>query len=162
MIQEKKMNNLELEIIHKRQAKPPVNIVDIARDLGINVYEGKSKDNVAGKIIKDSKLGGKSGYAIFVNQEDKPYRQRFTIAHEIAHFLKHKDLIGDGIVDDALYRSGLSNQIEAEANKIAAEILMPWHLVNEELNNDPKSVKELADKFHVSESAMAIRLGIPG
>ena len=31
----------------------------------------------------------------------------------------------DGIVDDALFRSVLSNRTEAEANRLAANILMP-------------------------------------
>ena len=49
-----------------------------------------------------------SGYAIFVNKGDRyKTRQRFTIAHKIAHFILHREAIGDGIVDDALYRSGL-------------------------------------------------------
>lgn len=151
-----------LEIIKKHQQHLPVNVIAIATDLKIKVYQAKSTENLSGKIIKDSKLGGDSGYAIFVNDQDPPARQRFTIAHEISHFLLHKEEIGDGIVDDALYRSGLSNKQEAQANRLAADILMPWHLINMLLNKNTKSIKCLAEQFRVSESAMAIRLGIPG
>jgi Zn-dependent peptidase ImmA (M78 family) len=73
----------------------------------------------------------------------------------------HKARIGDGITDDALYRSGLSNKEEAMANKLAADILMPWHLINLVMDQGITTIPELAKSFHVSESAMSIRLGIP-
>jgi Zn-dependent peptidase ImmA (M78 family) len=149
------------EIIKKHQKTTPVDIVAIAQDLGINVYRAKGSSDLAGKVVKDSEYGGESGYAIFVNSNDSPRRQRFTISHEVAHFLLHKDEIGDGIVEDALYRSGLSNKKEAEANKVAAEILMPWHLINQVMNDKIKSIQDLAEIFQVSESAMSIRLGVP-
>lgn len=154
------MNNQQiLKIIEKHQAAAPVSVLAIANDLGINVYKAIG-DGLSGMIVKSAQ-GGDSGYAIFVNKNDSGFRQRFTIAHEIAHFILHRDAIGDGIVDDALYRSGLSNKQEAEANRLAAEILMPWHLLNISMNEQMKSISDLASKFQVSESAMSIRLGIP-
>jgi Zn-dependent peptidase ImmA (M78 family) len=159
------MNNIlddqVIDIIKKHQIKPPIDVVAIAHGLQINVYTALGTDNISGKIVKDNKFGGSSGYAIFVNKNDASTRQRFTIAHEIAHFILHKDEIGDGIVDDALYRSGLSNKKEAEANKLAAEILMPWHLINIFMNEKIKTIQALANIFQVSESAMSIRLGVP-
>lgn len=152
---------LPKEVIRHHQNKSPVDVVGIAHDLGINVYTAIGSKNLSGKIIKDHRLGGSSGYAIFVNVSDPPLRQRFTIAHEIAHFLLHKDEIGDGIVEDALYRSGLSNHQEIEANKLAADILMPWHLINLALNESFPNIQDLADHFQVSQSAMSIRLGVP-
>lgn len=150
-----------MEVILKNQKSLPIDLLSIANDFKINIYKAKDESNISGKIVKDSGLGGESGFAIFVNAKDSIVRQRFTIAHEIAHFILHKDAIGDGIVDDALYRSGLSNKQEAEANKLAAEILMPWHLINKVMSEKINTIKELATIFHVSESAMSIRLGIP-
>ncbi|MES2272977.1 MAG: ImmA/IrrE family metallo-endopeptidase, partial [Chlamydiota bacterium] len=116
-----------IDIIRKYQTKPPVNILGIAHELRIKVYRTKDwPDLLSGQIIKDEQRGGGSGYAIFINALHKLVRQRFTIAHELAHFILHKPSIGDGITDDALYRSGLSNRDEAMANQLAAEILMPW------------------------------------
>ena len=149
-----------LDLLRKHQGTPPVNVVAIAHDLEINVYKALG-EGLSGMIVKNTSQGGASGYAIFVNKEDPPPRQRFTIAHEIAHFILHQEAIGDGIVDDALYRSGLSNKQEIEANKFAAEILMPWHLINKAMNENINSIKDLATIFQVSESAMSIRLGIP-
>ena len=96
-----------------------------------------------------------------MNKEHHPNRRRFTTAHEIAHYILHESLIGDGIADDGLYRSKLSNQMEAQANKLAADILMPWHLLNPMINNGVTSVQELASRFQVSVSSMSIRLGVP-
>jgi Zn-dependent peptidase ImmA (M78 family) len=158
------MSNLSKEqwsVVEKHQNKLPINVVGIAHDFEIKVYKGKDKQAHSGKIFKDSDLGGKSGYAIFVNADHNFFRQRFTIAHELAHFLLHKEAIGDGIVEDALYRSGLSNGQEAEANKLAADILMPWRLIKAEMDKGRKTICELSEVFQVSEIAMSIRLGMP-
>lgn len=149
-----------MPIIKKHQNKVPVDVIAIANDLGILVYRNKEASNVAGRIVRDKKQGSSSGFVIFVNSSDPAVRQRFTIAHEIGHFILHSKFIGDGITDDALYRSGLSNKVEVEANKLAADILMPFHLVNQAINRE-STIKALADKFAVSESAMSIRLGVP-
>lgn len=149
------------EIISDHQKSYPVDVVEIALDLGIKVYSAYGTEELSGKIIRNEKMGGDSGYAIFVNDMDSPVRKRFTIAHELAHYILHKKEIGDGIVEDALYRSGLSTKQESEANKLAADILMPWHLINQALNEPFKTIKDLAERFKVSPSAMSIRLGIP-
>lgn len=154
-----KINEQILNVIEKHQKTPPVDILAIADDLQINVYKAVGEE-LSGMIVKSAQ-GGASGYAIYVNRSHSFSRQRFTIAHEIAHFILHRDAIGDGIVDDALYRSGLSNKQEAEANKLAAEILMPWHLLNRVMSENIKTISDLASRFQVSESAMSIRLGIP-
>jgi Zn-dependent peptidase ImmA (M78 family) len=82
-------------------------------------------------------------------------RKRFTVAHELAHYLLHRHLFAAELVDDALYRSGLSTPIEAQAKAFAAELLMPWHLLMPVID---KPTSELAKIFEVSEQAMKIRL----
>lgn len=140
---------------------PPVQTIDLAKALGINVYYVEWPNDVSGRIQRDDTNGGDSGYAILVNKNHHPNRRRFTIAHEIAHYVLHQDLIGDGIYDDALYRSGLPQKVEFEANKLAADILMPLDKIGKALDKSPSSVEELAKQFEVSKSAMSIRLGVP-
>ena len=156
------MNLLEAkEVISRHQQDAPILIVPLARDLGFEVYRVKNwTDNLSGMIKRD-KRGGASGYAIFVNADHSQTRRRFTIAHEVAHGLLHNHLIGDGIEEDALYRSGLSNAVEAQANRYAADLLMPWSLLNAYIARGLKTVPKLAQRFLVSRSAMSIRLGIP-
>lgn len=114
-------------------------------------------EGIAGQIKRDSIRGGRSGFAIYINSADHPNRRRFTHAHELAHFILHRDLIESGVTDDTMYQSGLSNYYEVQANKMAADILMPIRLVkiwaNRQLN-----IKELAETFQVSPEAMRIRI----
>lgn len=138
----------------------PIQMVDFASDLGIDVYRVPGWPNDLSGMIKRSP-DTDSGFAIYVNAEHPVVRRRFTIAHECAHAMLHPELIGDGIVDDALYRSGLSNRIEAQANRLAADILMPRSRLNQLIEGGMTSVSELATTFWVSEQSMAIRLGVP-
>ncbi len=74
----------------------------------------------------------------------------------------HKTLIGDSIADDALYRSGLSNRVEAQANDLAADILMPWDLLSPFIfTKGITDINELVRIFDVSSSAISIRIGVP-
>jgi predicted transcriptional regulator len=151
-----------MTIIEKNQQSLPIDVKSIAHALQIQVYMERGWPNgLSGKIVKDARSGGQSGYAIYINGAHAETRQRFTLAHEIAHFVLHKENIGDGIADDALYRSGLSNAQEAMANKLAADILMPWNLVNQRIQEGVDTIEELAEQFNVSISAMAIRVGVP-
>lgn len=145
-----------LKIIRAHQQSAPVQVVPIAEALGLRVQRATfPQGDISGLIRKED-----GGYTIYVNKSHGLNRRRFTIAHEIAHFVLHRDAIGDGLVDDALYRSGLSSRMEAEANGLAADILMPWHLlVDEDLEEN--TVLEIAKKYQVSKAAMAIRLKVP-
>jgi predicted transcriptional regulator len=141
------------------RSEPPVQVIPLANALGIEVYKAPWPKTVSGKIQKDAERGGPSGYAIYVNASHSETRRRFTIAHEIAHYVLHEELIGDGLFDDALYRSGLTNREEVAANKLAADILMPRRLLKE-FAFAGDDVEALAHQFNVSEQAMAIRLGL--
>ena len=118
------------QIIAKYQSQAPVDVVAIAAELGINVWETNSlSESISGKIFKDPLNGGSSGYSILVNAGHSLARKRFTIAHEIAHFILHRKRLESGdLVDDAMYRSGVSAREETEANMFAADLLMPFPL----------------------------------
>lgn len=146
------------EIVQSFQEEAPVKIFDLARALGIEVYRtSKLPDDVSGCIQKEED----DSYVIFTNKGEPTNRRRFTAAHELAHYILHRDLIEDGIVDDTLYRSKLSGPLEREANVYAAALLMPRHLILKAIEDGAKSTEELAEKFRVSEAAMSIRIGIP-
>ena len=152
------------EKIAERQKKAPVKIVSLAHDLGLKVYVSDTLgSNVSGMIRRDSDRGGDSGYAIFVNASHAETRRRFTIAHEVAHYILHEDLIGDGIVEDALLRAdGFSNSLERQANAMAANLLMPWHLIDRARSEGVQTIEALASDFQVSKDAMSYRiLGVP-
>ena len=146
-----------LEIAGRFLQEAPVDLLAMADALGLSVtMDAPLGPDISGRITR----GGTSpsGYHIEINGAHSPNRRRFTLAHEIAHYLLHRDLIGDGIEDDALYRSRLSNETEAEANRLAARILMPPDLVMKLFRAGLKSLAGLSAAFHVSEEAMRIRL----
>ena len=106
---------LPIEVVRRFARRgAPVNVEGLALELGLKVHRDASMvPEISGKIMKASPpMGGPAGYAIFVNYTHSRGRQRFTIAHEIAHFVLHRDLIGDGIADDALYKSKLNEWYE--------------------------------------------------
>jgi Zn-dependent peptidase ImmA (M78 family) len=128
----------------------------MADALGLSVNMNASlSPEVSGRIIRGGHAA--SGYHIDVNAAHSSNRKRFTLAHEIAHFLLHRELIGDGIEDNGLYRSRLSDFIEVEANKMAAQMLMPAAMVRE-VYRAVRSLVGLTGAFQVSEDAMRIRL----
>ncbi len=83
------------------------------------------------------------------------------MAHGCAHSMLHREAIGGGICDDALYRSGLSNQPEHEANGLAADIPMPHHLIHEAMDDGCGTIGLPAEFLQVSGSAMSVRTGVP-
>ena len=144
------------QFIQRLQVSAPVNITGIARVLGLKVWESSSlPEGIAGKLFKDRENGGESGFSIIARAQDSFVRKRFTVAHEIAHYLLHRHLFATELVDDALYRSTLSSDVEAQANSLAADLLMPWHLLMPVVE---KQLRELSMLFQVSEQAMRIRL----
>lgn len=146
------------KLVQEYQESAPVKVFSLARAMKIDLRKSSGLgDQISGLIRKNSD----SSYTIVTNATHSTARRRFTVAHEIAHYALHRDLIGDGVTDDVLYRSGLSGQEERQANNYAANLLMPWHLIIPELEKGINSIGELAEKFKVSKTAMSIRLGIP-
>ena len=93
-------------------------------NLGLLVKKQSLGNEIAGQIVRDSWRNGntgRSGFTIYINSDQHPNRQRFTLAHEIAHYILHRDLIEDGLIDDTMYRSSLSNFYETQANRMAAD-----------------------------------------
>lgn len=143
------------------QAAPPVRIEKIAKDLGIEIRTGDLGD-VSGLIVRSG-----DGAVIGVNSTQGRQRQRFTIAHELGHFLLHEGL--NNHVDHNYrinYRSEESSKAtnvdEIEANFFAASILMPKRFLDalnaEEALDSDNEVAEFAKQFDVSRHAMSLRL----
>jgi Zn-dependent peptidase ImmA (M78 family) len=148
----------QVTTIGAHQNEFPVKLGAIAKDFGIIVKKSTLAAGISGEIKEVDGL-----CTIRVNRHDVKARQRFTLAHEIAHFLLHRDKIGDGIVDDILYRSALSDELEAQANRLAADIIMPWVLIQERLENHKglekeQKIERLAQEAEVSTTAIKIRL----
>lgn len=167
------MTNLLTKIPSKYYSKYkgvyPFPVINLARDLGLSVYETTDLDeNEAGLIRKED---GK--YVIYINAHDPSTRKRFTIAHEIGHYLLHKkDLDNNNEFIDhrvqpysnTMYRdTSLHNntntkekQKEIEANRFAAALLMPDQEFRKVFKK-ADTIDTVAQYFKVSPSAASIR-----
>jgi hypothetical protein len=158
------MNSNIFQIAERHWASgPPVNVQAIIAETGVEYAELPKPESVSGLIEAYG-----AGFRIVVNSIHSLVRRRFTAAHELGHYVYHRDLIGDGIVDDAAYRSDKIGQYantkirrehETQANRFAAIILMPTLLLDD-LQGRGLSIVEMARRLQVSEKALQIRLGI--
>lgn len=148
----------ELNIESARQ----INIKKICKLLKVDVKAENLESDISGLFV----IKGEGAY-IRYNKKENEERQRFTIAHELGHFILHKDtpLFVDKL-DKIMYRNNDSTtgemRKEREANSFAASLLMPKKFIKKELKNAPDNDKDpisyLAKKFKVSEQAMTYRL----
>lgn len=107
-------------------------------------------------------------YVIRISEDIRPNtyrnRRRYTIAHEIAHYMLHGHLLNPGDRLERGLRDGWDDSRETEANRLAADILMPNFLIREIINTlQGKSITAgyVADTLRVSEAALRIKLGMP-
>lgn len=146
-------------------ATAPVPVERIARRLDIQVRYTPFDGDLSGMaFIAD-------GVAIIgVNSLHPPNRQRFTLAHELAHHRLHREELERAVHLDrgSLRRDWLSTQgvdeREMEANAFASELLIPTELLRQALGGRPVDFEDedeigvLARKFRVSPAAMRYRL----
>ena len=106
------------EIILKENiTQLPVKVVKLCANMGIPVKLYKSADKNSGETAK---INGNP--VIFVNEDDYPSRQRFTVAHELGHII-----LGHVGRFDLINREPSSddNPIEQAANVFASRLLAP-------------------------------------
>ncbi|MFM2476386.1 ImmA/IrrE family metallo-endopeptidase [Celerinatantimonas sp. MCCC 1A17872] len=131
----------------------PLDISKLVVLLNIKMRFEPMEDDKSGELKKDKKTGQ---WYMTVNSLHHPHRQRFTIAHEIAHHIKH-GACNDEFIDTTFFRNSESNAMEAEANRFAAELLMPKKLFDEFVKNNSSNVKDISEHFQVSSMAVRIR-----
>lgn len=133
----------------------PVDPYALALSMGIDVYRAVLGPSRSGYLIV-----GDGRAAIYVNEASAPNRNRFTVAHEIGHYvdLQNRDkLVEGGTYDrDHLAAQGIDPE-EIYANRFAAALLMPREEV-EALHKSGLNVLQLASRFRVSKPAMENRL----
>lgn len=143
----------------------PVPVDKIAKGLGAVLQYAPLDEELSGMAyVKDGKP------IIGVNAMHHPNRQRFTIAHEIAHLVLHREHISAQVhVDkafimkrDPVAATG-TDALEIEANAFAAQLLMPIDLVKQALAaesefDDETAIAAVAKKFKVSTAAIQNRL----
>ena len=147
-----------MEIAASFLGHAPVSLMEMALALGLTVdMTAHLPPGISGQITRVRRSAG-DRYHIDVNDVDGPARRRFTLAHEIAHFLLHREYLDDALTDDRMYRSRLGAHMERQANRLAAQLLMPGNLVRVAWRSGARDPASLAQAFDVSGQAMEIRL----
>ena len=141
----------------------PVPVEQVAAQLGIKIELADLGEDCSAVLVRNGDRA-----VIGVNKDHPPNRQRFSIAHEIAHFVLHD---GDTYIDKGyrvhfrdLESGSGTKQEEMEANAFAAALLMPAKWVRDAFRQQPfeltgdDSLELLAKQFSVSTEAMTYRL----
>lgn len=99
--------------------------------------------------------------AILINEEDTPVRQRFTLAHEVAHLFLDADTTRQvWLRSPNGTNERVHDTLESFCNDLAARILMPRPWLSRDLTDKspmPSLLLQLADKYGVSLQAFCIR-----
>ncbi len=171
------MTRRQLEILNRYRAEgSPVSLGDLATDLSISIVMRELEPGKEGHLGYDYR---QQAYFIVVSARSTYGRQRFTIAHELGHFLWHRELLdarlqrcgkteGEENIDALIEREGFNTE-EREANIFAANLLMPKEEIRDlfyELKdggaNSDEIIERLAETFEVSFAAIKERLAYLG
>lgn len=144
----------------------PVPVEELCQQLDIiSIGELETEGFEAALITDEVKSSG----AILVAKGRSRRRRRYSIGHELGHFLipTHHPPKGEPLLCSAEHMRSHDPQdrdrrrrMEAEANRFAALLLMPPSILREELRKirqpNVTDIVRLSDLFDVSKEAMAI------
>jgi Zn-dependent peptidase ImmA (M78 family) len=134
-------------------------LAEIAEEIGIEVlYRPAESFDGALLRIRDAQRG----YIVINSRIREESRRRFTLAHEIGHLV----LPGQLEVSTPCKQERIENwdsdlyRPELEANRFAAEILMPRGIMAEFVQSEPslESIRSIAQLCGTSLTASAVRL----
>lgn len=137
-------------------SEPLVPIYDIAEAKGLSIKivpMPEKLKSVSGFFDPDNKI-------IYVNEEDPPSRQTFTIAHELGHYILKHDPTKYGVLLRFPELNGQEPE-EKEANCFAANLLVPEKMLDETMRKFSLTKDDtglLSQMFGVSREVMKFRL----
>lgn len=131
----------------------PIDLDALAEALGLVVQEA-AIEGCEGCLVTDDEIGA----IVIDTRMPNHHRKRFTLAHEIAHFLLHVDLALIRDTHDTL--SDYVTQIELEANIMAGRLLVPPSLLGAREATEPgfATAERLSDRFDISLQAAFRRI----
>ena len=128
-----------------REIRPPVQLND---------------DAFEGMLARDP--DDHAVWGVAYNGRSRPERQRFTIAHELGHFILHRGQQQRFNCDKQSVHTGIDTlrDIEREADDFAGNLLMPGDLLRDWISDqriDLRVLSGIAKRFQVSFEALCIR-----
>jgi hypothetical protein len=145
---------IAIELRRKFQIKGALRFEDITGPLGLSVKEVDSDGFDGALVRRSSGVGGR----ILVKRNIREFtRKRFTTAHEIGHYLLHRDSesVSCDTQDIANWTNSKANP-EHEADEFASELLLPSAEIKSHIGTQCPSLKlvsDLAAEFEASLTA---------
>lgn len=130
-----------------------VNIEDFIRKEGLTIlFDENLTASQSGYLKK-----GDTDWIIGINSKHNKKRQRFTMAHEFAHYILHRP---DNIYfeDEIFFRDSNITSIEYAANEFASKLIMPEEFIRETISKGKTSLEMLAEMLDVSVLAIKNRV----
>ena len=145
----------------------PTQIANILNKVGFKIYSLEMDETLSGRIgianeFKEI-LGSKK--ILQINSKDNRGHQRFTMAHELGHYIFDYDGHNRYANAYSLAEDDVNSPGEIRVNRFAASLLMPKNIfvdkytARKTLGLDEVSIcKSLAEEFEVSETAVSKRI----
>lgn len=145
----------------------PTQIANILNKVGFKIYSLEMDETLSGRIgianeFKEI-LGSKK--ILQINSKDNRGHQRFTMAHELGHYIFDYDGHNRYANAYSLAEDDVNSPGEIRVNRFAAALLMPKNIfvdkytARKTLGLDEISIcKSLAEEFEVSETAVSKRI----
>ena len=135
----------------KQQAnKTPFDVRAFAQEINLTINEERLDIDISGKLENN---------IITVNSIDRDYRQNFTIAHEIGHYLLAHGDITEYRRNESFYNKE-QLQKEEDADYFAANLLLPASIISKVVSLFKKQLKiqKLSDNIYSTELQLVANL----
>ena len=127
-------------------------------DQTLSMFEDIKVEYIPMQQTQSGQLRYENGiWTISINRLHNKKRQRFTLAHELGHYILHKEKNSE-FKDAVFFRNETINSMEYKANEFAGELLMPERSLREHINQGVRNIGELSELFGVSAAAMKYRI----
>lgn len=125
------------------------------RSIGIHIFRRRlENDEISGLYVEDNV----AGHCVLINYNEDIYRQRFSVAHEVAHSIFDSS---EGVMLTYVFASSKYDKREIReirANSFASNYLMPRSMLGLLPKLDATSARHWAQEFRVSTTALAYAL----
>ncbi len=136
-----------------RITEAPIDVAAVAKVLGFKVVPFAFPNQRKGMVVIENDIK-----AIGVNESHPKSLQRYTVGHELGHYLNGHSHFENQLIEDETRFHDHHFQQEREADLFAAELLMPKDFLEKDLAEMGLDIPKLLEKYQVSEQALWIRL----
>ncbi|HEC2242352.1 TPA: ImmA/IrrE family metallo-endopeptidase, partial [Staphylococcus delphini] len=141
-------NNMELN------DRPIEDMLEVVELMGIVAVKFGYDEDKVDAFSATTLLNGKKYFSIVTGNPRSFYRQQFSLAHELGHWILHNDYIPEELSKEEY------KEMEKEANEFASAFLLPKESFSNDLRNITINIDNLLtlkSKWNVSIAAMIER-----